>query len=358
MATINITVQSLLNAGLYDPYTVSDGITVAALKTTISGATGVDVSWFVLVFNDAVLVDGDTLLSSGIVDGSVLRSGNVIDSLPTLQDRQVAKLDLATLDRTASSNPYNVYDINLLPSKYIGNVSTPNVHPNGLIQGRPWIVPTPLAYLDAGNVDSYSGVGSTWYDLSATGGNATLFNSPLYSQIPGTFTFDDTSGQWAEVPNLGDLNTWSVEVWFKVNTSLAGHCTAVVCNEYDLGSKLNFSIGTNVFPTNSNICVGFFDGTWRTTSGFSPVLDTWYNVIGTYDGTTISQYVNGVLGTTLAYSGTPQSGGAVRIASRWDVQVPPNDFFPGDVAMVRIYDTALTADQVLSNYNEYAPRFS
>lgn len=140
MAVINITVQSLLNAGLYDAYSPDDTDTVATLKSVIQAATQVDISWFVLVFNNEVLADANTLASYNIVDGSSLRTGNVIANLTTLQDRQIAKLDLASLDRTASGNPYDTYDINLLPSQYIGNVSTPNVHPSGLIQGRPWII--------------------------------------------------------------------------------------------------------------------------------------------------------------------------------------------------------------------------
>ena len=138
MATITIQVQSLLNFGEFDSYTVSDGITVATLKTTINTATGTDSTWYNLNFNEQVLSDGNTLVSYGITNGSVLGTGNVIARLPTLQDRQLAKLNLATLDRTAAGNPWNVYNINELPSQYIGNVSTPNPHPTGLIEGRPW----------------------------------------------------------------------------------------------------------------------------------------------------------------------------------------------------------------------------
>lgn len=138
MATITITVQSLLNAGQFDPYTVSDGITVATLKNTINAATGTDSTWYNLNFNEQVLANGNTLTSYGIVNGSVLGSGNLIGRLPTLQDRQLAKLDLAALDRTQEGNPWNVYDITELPSQYIGNTSTPNPHPTGLIEGRPW----------------------------------------------------------------------------------------------------------------------------------------------------------------------------------------------------------------------------
>lgn len=138
MATITITVQSLLNAAQFDPYTISDGATVGTLKTTIDAATGINSDWYNLSFNSEVLNTANTLASYSIVDGSVLYSGNLIADLPTLQDRQLAKLDLAALDRTAEGNPWNVYDITELPSQYIGNVSTPNPHPSGLIEGRPW----------------------------------------------------------------------------------------------------------------------------------------------------------------------------------------------------------------------------
>lgn len=138
MATITITVQSLLNSGQFDEYTVDDGITVATLKSTIDSAIGTDSTWYNVNFNEEVLEDANTLLSYGITEGSVLGTGNIIARLPTLQDRQIAKLDLAALDRTAAGNPYDVYDITELPSQYIGNVSTPNPHPTGLIEGRPW----------------------------------------------------------------------------------------------------------------------------------------------------------------------------------------------------------------------------
>ena len=138
MATITITVQSLLNAAQFDEYTIDDGDTVADLKAAIDLATGTDSSWYNVNFNEEVLDDADTLASYDIIDGSVLGTGNIISGLTTLQDRQLAKLNLATLDRTAAGNPYDVYDITELPSQYIGNVSTANPHPDGLLEGRPW----------------------------------------------------------------------------------------------------------------------------------------------------------------------------------------------------------------------------
>lgn len=139
MATITISVQSLLNAALYDSYTLSDAITVATLKTTINSATGTNSSWYNLSFNRQVLADGNTLASYNIINGSSLGVGNLISRLPTLEDRQQAKLDLSQLERIEEGNTRPNFDIAELPSQYVGNVSVPNSHPTGLIEGRPWI---------------------------------------------------------------------------------------------------------------------------------------------------------------------------------------------------------------------------
>lgn len=363
MASITITVQSLLNAALYNSYTIEDTNTIGDLKTVIQNNTGLDPSWYVLTFDDEVLNDANTLASYSIVEGSSLRSGNVIGYLPTLQDRQLAKLNLAVLDRTYAGNPFRTYDIDLLPSQYIGNVSTPNMHPDGLIEGRPWIIPAPplpppnpIVYLNATNRLSYSGTGTTWFDL-IDGNNAQLLNNPTFSSSPGSIDFDSTNLQWAEIPDLGSLSVWTVESWFYLQEDLTGYITAIVCNEFDLSTSLNFSMGTNNSPGSYNLSVGFFDGTWHSTTGFVPEVNTWYHSVGTYDGSTIKQYVNGALIDSLSYTGTPTSGGNTRIASRWDDQTLSSDFFPGSISLVRIYDQALTEFEVNQVFVSTAPAY-
>ncbi len=139
MASITISVQSLLNSAEYDSYTIDNGQTVNQLKTAIQSATSVDPAWYNIVYNNQVLSGTATLVASGIVSGSVLRVANIISRLTTLEDRQVAKLNLASLDRAASGNPRDTYDIDELPTQYDGNTVVPNPHPTGLIEGRPWI---------------------------------------------------------------------------------------------------------------------------------------------------------------------------------------------------------------------------
>lgn len=213
-------------------------------------------------------------------------------------------------------------------------------------------------YLDAGNSSSYSGSGSTWRDLSPYGRNATLQASPTYSSANGGYlSFLDTSLQYATVPNIGSLSNWTVEAWANVTLSLSGKVTAIVCNQFDLVNKLNFSLGTNNAPSNYNIAVGYYNGNWNTTAGVAPTLNTWTYYAGTYDGTIVRQYTNNAEVSNVSYTGTPQSGGEIRIARRWDETTVASNYLRGSISVVRIYNRALTAAELLQNYNAQKSRY-
>lgn len=66
-------------------------------------------------------------------------SANGISTLVSKELKQVAKLDLAATDRAADGNPRSTYDINLLPTRYVGNLVVDNTTDgNVLTPGRPW----------------------------------------------------------------------------------------------------------------------------------------------------------------------------------------------------------------------------
>lgn len=229
--------------------------------------------------------------------------------------------------------------------------TTPNIVTNNL-----------MLHLDAGDPDSYGGSGTTWYDLTGNNRNATLVNTPTYDNVTagGLFSFDDVSFEHATIPNIGDLSTFTIETWCRVHKSLTGKVTSVITNQYNLSDRLNFSIGTNRSPTSYNMSFGYFKNPpgWINVNGFAPSLNTWYHLLGTYDGTSLKFYVNGTLGTQVSASATPQSGGEIRIARRWDESATNSaNFFDGDISVVRIYDTALTSTQVTQNYDSEKSRF-
>jgi hypothetical protein len=142
MATINITVQSLLNTAVYDSYAVDDAGTIGELKASIESTTDCSVDWFDLVFNNEVLNTANTIASYGIVEDSQLRTHNKIARLANRELRQVAKLELAALDR-AESGKRSIYDITELPTQYDGDTIVDNPNSDGeggilLVEGRPW----------------------------------------------------------------------------------------------------------------------------------------------------------------------------------------------------------------------------
>ena len=237
---------------------------------------------------------------------------------------------------------------NWAPNAYFFNTNTNNYVNTNLFLN-----------LDAGNSSSYSGTGTTWADLSGNSRNATLINNPTFnSSQNGYFHFTDTSFQYADTTTVPSLTNWTIEAWYRPTKSLTGKVTAILTNQFDLTNKINYSLGNIFAPTSYNICGGFYDGTWRRTTGLVPTLNTWYQGAVTYNGSVITQYSNGTSQTTLTYAGTSQSGGTVRIARRWDS--PDNDsgnFFDGDISIVRIYNTSLSPSQILQNYNAVRGRY-
>lgn len=138
MATIAVQVQSLLNTAVYDTYVTSDAVTVQTLKNYIYANTSVTASWYQLYYNNQLLANANTLSSYGI--GNVqIRSANRIGELPSREDRQRAKLNLAGLDRATANDPRATYDLTLLPTQFDGNTVINNPNFGVLVVGRPWI---------------------------------------------------------------------------------------------------------------------------------------------------------------------------------------------------------------------------
>ena len=93
--------------------------------------------------------------------------------------------------------------------------------------------------------------------------------------------------------------------------------------------------------------IQLYDGAFKNI--FTPTIGEWYNLIISIDGTTANCYVNGVLETTLSIT-------AIDLSSATQSALGANrdkggSFWQGYVSGTRIFNTALTAAQVLDLYN-------
>lgn len=79
-------------------------------------------------------------------------------------------------------------------------------------------------------------------------------------------------------------------------------------------------------------------------------LSVWLFLVGTYDGTTMKLYVNGVLEGQLGVSGNlNENGSPLLIGTRLNL---PADTFQGIIDDVRIYNRALTVEEIGLLYGE------
>lgn len=139
MATINYWGLS----GVKDSVTVALTITVDQLIAAIAADEGLPTDYYkISVLNNPNINDttyGDsssTLAAIGVVDGDlVLCTPNQVG---TKEDRQIQKLEIASVARAADGNARSTYTITDLPTKYSGNNVIDNPNVGGLVDGRPW----------------------------------------------------------------------------------------------------------------------------------------------------------------------------------------------------------------------------
>jgi hypothetical protein len=191
------------------------------------------------------------------------------------------------------------------------------------------------------------------YDMTRTSNlTATSLTYAYDGASPVPVTFNGTS-DYITGTDLGDLNTFTCEAWVNLTTLPLGYACYVTNVYPGTTSKVNFALGHLVGT--SSVYLGFYDGSWHYSPGYTISTNTWYNVVGTYNGSTLNLYVNGVSqGTPTSYAGTPTSStGGIRIGRRWDAA----DYITGQIPVVKIYNRPLTPQEVKQNFNAMRGRF-
>lgn len=202
--------------------------------------------------------------------------------------------------------------------------------------------------LDANNIRSYAGTGTTWSDMGPTFGNGTLYNSPTFSN--GSFAFNG-SNQYCLFPNSTALDTQTptVEVWARTNATTQNGFwfeKGAVNTQYSL-----FQEGTLIQWRQR-----YTGGITNLSTTTATYLNTanWFQVVGTYTSGSRILYINGVRVNSDTQSGainTNSSG--ISVGSYYT----GGYFYNGNIAIVRIYNRVLTPMEVYSNFNGLRYRF-
>ena len=190
--------------------------------------------------------------------------------------------------------------------------------------------------------------GTTAADSSGHGNDGTLTNMDpatdwVTGQVGGALDFDGDNDV-VVIGNPPSLQISGTEIsvcaWFNADTLVFANWPALVGKT----STTSWTDGWGVFFNNDTI--NFYINNYSTNVAYKAFTTTgsWHHVAGTYDGTKIKIYVDGVKGIDYDYSEAINDGGNLTIAElggykfgRWD----------GKIDDVRVYNHALTAEQIV-----------
>lgn len=312
---------------------------------------------------DIIYGDSSTPLddaSIGIIDGDTIIC--TPNQRGTKEDRQIQKLGIAAAKRGET------YDINKLPSKYSGNDVIDNDNTGGLEPRRPWIIDYSrvmdgmVLWLDAGDTDSYPGTGTTWTDLAGTANNFTLYNTPTWNSA-GYFDFDPASSEYAAIIHADALKpteALTMEQWLNADDWAAGtspaYFTALSCTQG--GGYAHYIWDSTFIPYVYVVSLSNYLKPTASIAGFTG----WHHFATTFDGRYARLYIDGAL------AATADAGSSTTISYDSDndicigveagpASVPQGFYWDGKIATTAIYNRALTAAEVLKNYNSDKSRF-
>jgi len=323
----------------------------------------------ILSFVTALITNAQTVSITSSASGAICSGTNVI----------------FTANTSGFSNPYYQWYANgtaitgATSSTYSSSSLTNGVQVNVKINEGPFGGDVTsnglLLNLDATNPSSYSGTGTTWNNL-VTGNavtNFTIQTGGAYStDNGGVIRFGNTGGGAQSSTGFSNLSAYTVEVWVKPAGTMGGYDPSVQTNYTPCFFSEKSSGGVNMVlaynarglttgTANSSYRyeAAINNGGWKPhqiATNYSSDLNNWVQIISTYDGSKLTIYRNGVsLGSSAALGisslRTPSPG--YWIAHRWDMA----DGVYGDYSKVMMYNKALSASEVTTNYSAFSARF-
>jgi hypothetical protein len=219
--------------------------------------------------------------------------------------------------------------------------------------------------VDAGFTPSYPKSGTTWYDLSSGGNNGTLTNGPTFNSSNGGSIVFDGVDDYADCGLITSLPSGTqnrtMMGWVQDNSISDYDVLASIFgygnNESGEGRFFMFCVGGTSFV---NRQLAIWTNSRNHTSSFTLNRNTWTHIATTVTpGTTYPKI-------TIYKNGVPDNGSEQNINTLNTNNFQIADYTPagsydsnfnGKIALVQVYNRALTATEVLQNYNAQKGRF-
>jgi len=228
-----------------------------------------------------------------------------------------------------------------------------------------------VLYLDAANTKSYVSGSTTWNDISRTNINGTLVNGPTFNGNNGGYITCDGTNDYIEVIDNSVLdfgsNNFTVEYWFRKLSTTFGFDNIWGPNKWNTGASPGtnewaLTIGNGSAGNSNTFSFGIEVGTSIYFTGESSeelLLNVWYQIVGIRNGALLQTYLNGVLKQNVSPGFTSSS--PVNNISGRNLRInnsAVNAYYTNaDNAVLKIYNKALSASEVLQNYNATKSRF-
>jgi len=207
--------------------------------------------------------------------------------------------------------------------------------------------------LDAANIKSYPGSGTTWTDLSGYKHNATLFNSPTYAN--GRLTFDGVN-TYATIPSTAALTTTTPTVIIGCTTN-----SGTVMAKGAYGVYWNYGILNTTGNSNATFAARNNGGD-TVSPAFSSTINSSMNIYGVaYNGSACVFYRNGSSSGSNSASYGPIATNSQNITigcARYNNTSSNVEFYSGSIAFILVYNRALSADEMSQVYNAMRGRYN
>jgi len=213
-----------------------------------------------------------------------------------------------------------------------------------------------VLHLDAANVKSYLGSGTTWTDLSGNGNDGTIVNGVGYnSSNGGSLSFDGVNDYTNHSPPLpSGQQKYTISAWWKTSANnifqvvWEQNSSSVVPNQRSALLFLNATWGFNGEMNDAHYQVPIRVNQW--TYGVITIDTT----LGTNP---IKIYENGGL-----YWQGNSSGGASNLNMgnfycAIGKKVNNSEYFIGNISQVSIYNRALTPQEIQQNFEATRSRY-